>query len=99
MKWYRSRAVKCKLHHRALHHVPKAAKKAARGAGPQPELEPAVGSERSRRVGSVSTSTEKAAAVERTVSKAALTRGRSATRTVACGAMEGRVRKRTRHRP
>eukprot|EP00966_Prymnesium_polylepis_P000260 5852-Prymnesium_polylepis.1 len=29
MKWYRSRTVKCKLHHRATHHVPKEAKKAA----------------------------------------------------------------------
>eukprot|EP00966_Prymnesium_polylepis_P058160 1346680-Prymnesium_polylepis.1 len=29
MKWYRSRAVTCKLHHRATHNVPKAAKKAA----------------------------------------------------------------------
>eukprot|EP00966_Prymnesium_polylepis_P318549 7357694-Prymnesium_polylepis.1 len=47
-----------------------AAKKAA---APAPASSPpTVGSERSRRVGSVSTSTDKAAAVERTVSKAAL---------------------------
>eukprot|EP00966_Prymnesium_polylepis_P164836 3811230-Prymnesium_polylepis.1 len=29
MNWYRFRTVKSKLHHAALHHVPKAAKRAA----------------------------------------------------------------------
>eukprot|EP00966_Prymnesium_polylepis_P281885 6513927-Prymnesium_polylepis.1 len=64
MKWYRYRTVKCKLHHRATITCRKRRRKLRRRTS---QLEPAVGSERGRRVGSISTSSEKATAVERTL--------------------------------
>ena len=82
MNWYRFRTVKSKLHHRATSRAERAAKRKLRRQTSQ--LEPCVGLERGRRVGSVSTSTEDAVAVERTVRKAVLTPRRD---------QDGRVRR------
>eukprot|EP00966_Prymnesium_polylepis_P300370 6941175-Prymnesium_polylepis.1 len=51
MKWYRSRTVNCKLHHRATTYITcrKRRRKLRRQTS---QLKPCVGSERGRRVGS-----------------------------------------------